>query len=286
MENSDFFTKLSSRSLLRHPSPEAKIPFQIRTLGTVNREPTHLTRGTYFEDAMLTWFQAGEGRYTYGSRHQRVCAGMLGLVLPEDEPGFLHADPDNPYRHIYCRFAGGEALRMAREIRAGMPASFAYHPRAPEAGGCLETMLAEKASHRLQGEKTNFMSRVEARLAELLARLLHPPQPSRRRSLGREELSAHILGHLHEPVSLDHAAAAFGLSRAHFNRETKRLLGITYQKAVEREKMIWSTTLLRDPGLNLNVSEVAYRLGYADPLYFSKVFKKHHGIPPSEFRVT
>jgi len=85
-------------------------------------------------------------------------------------------------------------------------------------------------------------------------------------------------------VSLDRTAAHFGLSRAHLCREAKRLLGMPFQKAAEREKLIWAATLLRDRTLDLNVSEAAYRVGYADPLYFSKVFKRHHGISPSSYR--
>ena len=32
-----------------------------------------------------------------------------------------------------------------------------------------------------------------------------------------------------------------------------------------------------------NVSEVAYSVGYSDPKYFSRLFRKHFGIAPSEF---
>jgi len=35
---------------------------------------------------------------------------------------------------------------------------------------------------------------------------------------------------------------------------------------------------------NLSVSEVAYKLGYNDPLYFSRAYKKSKKIPPREFK--
>src|SRR5690606_5980420 len=35
---------------------------------------------------------------------------------------------------------------------------------------------------------------------------------------------------------------------------------------------------------NLNINQVGYRLGFDDASYFVKYFKKHTGIPPSEFR--
>lgn len=32
-----------------------------------------------------------------------------------------------------------------------------------------------------------------------------------------------------------------------------------------------------------NVSEIAYKVGMNDPLYFSKCFKSHFGAPPSAY---
>jgi AraC-like DNA-binding protein len=34
-----------------------------------------------------------------------------------------------------------------------------------------------------------------------------------------------------------------------------------------------------------NVSEVAWALGFTDPAYFSKVFKKYFGRSPKEYQV-
>ena len=34
---------------------------------------------------------------------------------------------------------------------------------------------------------------------------------------------------------------------------------------------------------HLNVSEVAYAVGYQDPFYFSKSFHKYYGVSPSRF---
>ena len=35
---------------------------------------------------------------------------------------------------------------------------------------------------------------------------------------------------------------------------------------------------------DLTVGEVAFRVGYADPLYFSRAFKRHAGEPPMAYR--
>jgi AraC-like DNA-binding protein len=40
--------------------------------------------------------------------------------------------------------------------------------------------------------------------------------------------------------------------------------------------------LLKDS--ELNISEIAYNLGFSDPLYFSKYFKKEVGVAPLQYR--
>ena len=39
--------------------------------------------------------------------------------------------------------------------------------------------------------------------------------------------------------------------------------------------------LVRDPGLSLTA--VSEQVGYTDPYYFSRCFKKHYGVTPSKF---
>ena len=35
----------------------------------------------------------------------------------------------------------------------------------------------------------------------------------------------------------------------------------------------------------MNISEIAFAVGYANPLYFSRLFKRHTGQSPSQFRM-
>jgi len=40
--------------------------------------------------------------------------------------------------------------------------------------------------------------------------------------------------------------------------------------------------MMSDP--NLSIREIAFKLGYEDPYYFSRLYKKHRKVPPSKFR--
>jgi len=63
-----------------------------------------------------------------------------------------------------------------------------------------------------------------------------------------------------------------------FHTETKERLTHYIQRIrIEGALLALETT-------TLNVSEIAYACGFADPAYFARVFKQHKGIAPQEFR--
>jgi|GEM_PF-923424 len=288
MENNEHKSNLTNASsILRTPAPSPQIPFCVRTLGKPKPHANHLTRGTYFDDVMLTCFTDGKGLFYYSGGRVKVSVGMIGLVLPEEGESYLKADTHEPYHHIYCRFAGSEAIKMARGIREIYLQPFFTHSRIHEVAGLLEQMIS-LGLPRDAGARPLTMKPVEALLAQILSILSEASRRPHRivRKINRRALSDYILEHLSEPVSLERVSSHFTVSKSYFCRECKQLLGTSYQKAVEREKMVLAAALLRDPLLDINVSEAAYRSGYEDPLYFSKVFKRHYGSTPTAYNRT
>jgi len=63
---------------------------------------------------------------------------------------------------------------------------------------------------------------------------------------------------------------------------THQLLNKTPSQMIQERIILEAQRLLLHS--NLNVSQIAYRLGFDDPSYFVKYFKKHANVSPSEFR--
>jgi signal transduction histidine kinase/ligand-binding sensor domain-containing protein/AraC-like DNA-binding protein/ActR/RegA family two-component response regulator len=85
-----------------------------------------------------------------------------------------------------------------------------------------------------------------------------------------------------EELNSDLIERHFGLSKMQLYRKLKAVAGLSVTDVIKSVRITNATRLLADP--QLNISEVAYRLGFSDPLYFSKIFKKETGTSPSEFR--
>ncbi len=72
----------------------------------------------------------------------------------------------------------------------------------------------------------------------------------------------------------------FGISRSLLHIKMKSFANTSMTDYIRRRRMARACELLRE---GYNVSETAYRTGYSDPNYFTKVFKKEFGITPTEY---
>lgn len=73
-----------------------------------------------------------------------------------------------------------------------------------------------------------------------------------------------------------------GMSRSTLHKKVKALTGRSTSLYIRFLRVQHGKTLLRTT--DLNVSEVAYDVGFSDPAYFSKCFSEEFGMPPSAFK--
>lgn len=77
-------------------------------------------------------------------------------------------------------------------------------------------------------------------------------------------------------------AARVGLSQSQFSIAFKRTTGETFSDFVESRLMRRAAVALTD--IDRPLRAIADRLGYTTPSYFTRAFKRYHGMTPSEYR--
>ncbi|RIX60652.1 AraC family transcriptional regulator [Paenibacillus nanensis] len=97
-----------------------------------------------------------------------------------------------------------------------------------------------------------------------------------------EPVFRYIAEHYMEELSVDLLCGIAGLSRYHFSRLFKELTGRTVTEYVTAARLDKADHLLRNTPLT--VTEVAAASGFNDIYYFSRTFKKHKKISPSQLR--
>ena len=75
----------------------------------------------------------------------------------------------------------------------------------------------------------------------------------------------------------------FGYTAAHFCRKFKEATGLTPMNYLKIRRMEEAYKLLKKGEHNIN--EIATQCGYTDSNYFTRCFKSHFGVPPSQLRI-
>jgi AraC-like DNA-binding protein len=94
-----------------------------------------------------------------------------------------------------------------------------------------------------------------------------------------------IRENLNQPLSLEQAAELAGKSTSCVSHLFKRLTGHTFKQFQIEYKLNQARALFQS-NPEKSVAEVARRLGYEDPFYFSRLFKRYQGQAPTFFKTT
>ncbi|MFP4443131.1 MAG: helix-turn-helix domain-containing protein [Spirochaetia bacterium] len=255
------------------------LPFIVKAAGCTNRNTRHISPGTFEQDYRVSFYVTGKGWYENSDGKIQV-TGNHALIVTPDKPGVLYSDGDDPYLEYHCRFSGTYADALTEKILRKFGAQY-FQVHDPE-------LYAGKIRKMQYGRRTGIpesMTHSEVLLADILVKLLHADRNDIIRIHERvtgEDLYRYLETHLQKPVRLGDMAEHFALTVQSLCRIAKSDLGISLQKLHENMKVEFAYPLLKTP--SLSVKEIAYRLGYTDPLYFSRVFRKHTGMSPREWR--
>lgn len=99
-----------------------------------------------------------------------------------------------------------------------------------------------------------------------------------------KKLNAIIVDNLKNPdFSVEELANQLNISRVQLYRKVKALIGLSISEYINSQRLSKAKSLLQDT--SLNISEIAYSVGYSSPGYFSTSFKNKYGISPKSFKI-
>ena len=81
--------------------------------------------------------------------------------------------------------------------------------------------------------------------------------------------------------NVDMLTQEVGISRAQLHRKMKELTGISTSEFIRNIRLEQAARLLKEQ--KINVTQVAYTVGFSNLAHFSTIFRKHFGVAPSEF---
>ena len=81
--------------------------------------------------------------------------------------------------------------------------------------------------------------------------------------------------------SVEKLTQEVGISRAQLHRKMKEMTGLSTSEFIRNIRLEQASRLLREQ--KINVTQVAYTVGFSNLAHFSTIFRKHFGVSPSDY---
>ena len=128
-----------------------------------------------------------------------------------------------------------------------------------------------------------FSSEGEAPAPVVREYKLSEPQIANEDELLMDRLMAFIEQHISDDaLRIDDMAEAVNMGRTAFYEKIKQIVGLSPSDFLRQVRMQRARQLISKS--TMNFSQIAYSVGFTDPKYFTKCFKKETGMTPSEYR--
>ncbi len=221
---------------------------------------------------------SGKGVFSFGGKDYLLSGGDGFLLTPGVVASYA-ADSESPWQYCWIGFNGTDAKRLVEQTGLSYE-----NPVFHFSGTALPDRL-EQICHLSCATHSNE-ARVEAGLLLFLADLMD--------AFGSSSAAHHASGYEYvqkaarfieynysRSIDVEDIAASVGISRSHLYRLFMENISVPPNEYLMRCRMNKAAALLEEG--RLSVGEVASSTGFSDQLYFSRVFKKYMGIPPSQY---
>ena len=225
---------------------------------------------------LIHYVISGKGVFYCGTQKYTLKRGQAFVIFPGTIVKY-QADDKDPWHYAWVNFDGDEAKEIFSQAK--------ITPLSPivtvsDVDGVRE-LLADMPTERGAHMSNNL--RFCARLYELLSLL--PASDNEGEHSENDYLTTarrYIKAHYSEDITVEQVASHVGISRKYLFAIFKRSLGVSPKEYIIDCRIKRAKEFLCDRGLS--VANIAYSVGYKDPLNFSKMFKLKTGSSPSEYR--
>ena len=248
-------------------------------LYTKPKLPTWRPRGRL--DFQLLYIASGKAHFHFDGKEQIVTAGHMVLYRPKEPQKYEYYGEDQTEVY-WVHFTGGNVKNILRSYGLTDDKRVFYCGTSLDYQNLFRTMINE-----LQMCKANYAEMLEMYLRQIFIMLqryfLNTLKTDNAHVVEEiDKATLYFNEHYSEDISIDEYAQNNHVSVSWFIRNFRQCTGSTPMQYILSKRIYNAEVLLHDS--SYNVTEIAQIVGYDNPLYFSRIFKKAKGLSPSEYR--
>lgn len=257
--------------------PDLDVPVAVGTFDSIGplARADHPHRHTFYEVMLIT---GGEGAHVIDFAGHRLRPPHLGFI----SPGQVHHWQASGLDGRILLFTDAFLLDHPadRDLWRGLPSWLRLSPQEAKAFSAIMTQMEEEHRRR----EADFLSVLQAYLHVFLVRAGRVPgkacvpgKADRATVVVRE--FTRMLG---TAASVSGYAARLGVSVGYLTEVVKTVTGRTPGQLIREERVLEARRLLG--GTDMSVGQVSRSLGFADPAYFCRFFRRETGVSPGDYR--
>lgn len=227
---------------------------------------------------LIHYITSGKGIYKVGEEEYHLGEGDMFLIN-ENTSVYYRADDDEPWKYNWVGFNGTDAKRILN-MTPFVNGRVVVNLQNKEFGDLLYEI------YRVRGFDEACELEMLGRLYIFLGELVKLTRIDNISFKGNYRYIKSALNYIKfnysRKIDVKDIANEIGVSRSHLYRVFVSQLGMSPSDYLEKYRVNEALALLKNP--DLSIAEVANSVGFDDPLYFSRVFKKNKGVSPSKYR--
>lgn len=248
-------------------------------LRTKKKLPTWRPRGRL--DYQLLYVASGKTHFFFNGHEEIVPAGYMVLYQPRQEQHYEYYGEEQPEVY-WVHFTGRDVKNILRHFDIPMDKNVFFSGVPSAYQHLFKEMIRE-----LQTCRTGYQELLEMYLRQiflLIQRTRQESRPTINTYLQKEMEYAqqYFQEHYNEDIQIKDYAKSRSMSVSWFLRNFKEFVGQPPAQYLLMFRMNNAIRLLETT--DYNVTEISAIIGYDNPLYFSRLFKKRKGVSPSEYR--
>ena len=243
--------------------------------------PTWRPRGRL--DFQLLYIAAGKAHFHFDNNDEAtiVHAGHMVLYRPKEPQKYEYYAKDQTEVY-WVHFTGNNVKNFLRRYGIADDTRIIYTGISIEYKNLFMSMIEELNLQRIDYEEM-LINYFTILLISLHRIALQKPRKKNLQNMNdMEQAAQYFRMHYNKPISIEDYAVSHNMSISWFIQNFRQYANTTPAQYVQSLRLTNAKMLLETT--NYNITEIANLVGYENPLYFSRFFRKQCGMSPSQFR--
>ena len=240
--------------------------------------PTFWAKGR--RDYQILYVASGKAHFWFDGVEEVVTSGHMVLYQPKEIQKYVYYVEDHP-EVFWIHFTGYDVKNVLNYHGIPLDKHVFYSGTLPD-----YKMLFRKIIRELQQCEYGYEDYIASLFNIILLLVSRQQQESEKITTSIPEEIEAAVAYFNEnyntKVSVDDYAESLHISTNWFIRNFKQYMKISPAQYILSLRMVNAQSLLENT--EYNIGEIAEIVGYDNPLYFSRVFKKEYGVSPAQYR--